>query len=540
VILQLLGVCLAASVMPATEARAQLRPGAPDAETRAPAPDVDPLGRTTPRGTVRGFLSAANRGDLGLARHYLNTTQGDRQGEQLARQLFVVLDTRLPARLAQVSDHPDGSRTNPLMPDRELVGTITGPAGGVEIALERVTGPDARPVWLFARSTVQSIPVLYDAMVAQQGQALPAFLGGRLGGLRLVEWLAVLVGLPLLYLATGLLNRLLTPLVGRVRRKLFGTVAGPRGAVLPVPARLLLLVFVGRSLLATLPLSLMVRLFLWHLATLLTIASVAWLLLLITAELERKVARRLPPANYAAAISLLRVGRRLLDVLILLVALLTTLRHFGVDPTPVLAGLGVGGIAVALAAQKTLENVIAGASLIFDEAVRVGDFLKVAEFEGTVEHVGLRSTRIRTPARTVVSVPNSQIANMIVETLSARDKYWFHPIVALRYGTPSDQLQAVIDAIQAMLAKHPAIDRASVRVRFLRLGSFSLDVEVFAYVFARDWPHFLEIQEQLLLGVTEAVHRAGASLALPSQAMYMAGSAASPGGGSVTAPLGTR
>jgi len=220
------------------------------------------------------------------------------------------------------------------------------------------------------------------------------------------------------------------------------------------------------------------------------------------------------------------VGRRFVDLVVLLAAVLGMLRHFGVDPTPLLAGLGVGGIAVALAAQKTLENVIAGASLIIDQAVRVGDFLKVGDLQGTVDHIGLRSTRIRTLDRSVVSVPNGQIANMSLETLSARDKFWFHPVVGLRYETTTGQMRRVLTEIRQMLARHPAVDGESIRVRFLRLGAFSLDIEVFAYVFARDWVHFLEIQEDLLLAVTEIVAGAGTSIAFPSQTMYVAGAAA--------------
>ena len=158
------------------------------------------------------------------------------------------------------------------------------------------------------------------------------------------------------------------------------------------------------------------------------------------------------------------------------------LRHFGVDPTPALAGVGVGGIAVALAAQKTLENIIAGASLIFDQAVKVGDFLKIGEVAGTVEHIGLRSTRIRTPDRTVVSIPNSQIAGATLETMSARDKFWFHPDVRLRYETTPAQLRRVLDGCRQLLASHPSVLREDQRVRFHRVAPYSFDVEIFAYV----------------------------------------------------------
>ena len=170
------------------------------------------------------------------------------------------------------------------------------------------------------------------------------------------------------------------------------------------------------------------------------------------------------------------------------------LHYFGFDPTAALAGLGIGGIAVALAAQKTLENVIAGLSLIFDKAVRVGDFLKLGEIVGTVDYIGLRSTRIRTLDRTILSVPNGQIANVDIETLSARDKFWFHHFVGLRYETTVDQMRAVVDGMRSA-SRHAsrASIPSSVRVRFFRLGSFSLDIEVFAYVDASDWEAFLEI-----------------------------------------------
>jgi MscS family membrane protein len=253
------------------------------------------------------------------------------------------------------------------------------------------------------------------------------------------------------------------------------------------------------------------------------IAAVTWLLILWNGELEQYVRYRLARANTAAAAALVRLLRRGADLLVIFAGLLATLRIFAIDAAPALAGLGVGGIAVALAAQKTLENVIAGASLIFDQAVRVGDVLRVGEVVGTADHIGLRSTRIRTNDRTVVIIPNSQIANASLETLSARDKFWFHPVVALRYETTPEQLHGVVDGIRRLLTDQPLVDRDSVRVRFIRLGAFSLDVDVFAYLFASDWNHFLQVQEELLFSIQDIIDRAGTGIAFPSQAMYLAG-----------------
>ena len=220
--------------------------------------------------------------------------------------------------------------------------------------------------------------------------------------------------------------------------------------------------------------------------------------------------------------AMLRLARRAAEVVIIAAAVLVMVRYFGLNPSAALAGLGIGGIAVALAAQKTLENVIGGLSIVFDRAVRVGDTLKVGETVGTVDYVGLRSTRIRTLERTIVSVPNGQIATVNIETLSARDKFWFHHFVGLRYETTASQMRAVLKGVCDLLGAHSGVEPGGVRARFFRLGPFSLDVEIFAYIRAADWDHFLEIQQDLLLRIMEIVEREGTMIALPSQTVTLA------------------
>jgi MscS family membrane protein len=502
------------------------------AQTPAPKPagaSVEPakdsLGRDTPRGTVMWFLAAARQGDAALAAQYLNTTLQGEAAEELAHELFVILDTRLPARLALISAESQGSRANPLEPNRELIGKIKSARGDVAIVVERVNRQPDGAVWLFSRATLDAVPALYDEVShISIDSVVPKFLTNtRVGGIRLFDWLSLLVGLPFLYLLTVLLNRLLSPLIGLLWHRVRGRREAVRRDLLPTPFRLLLLGIAIRWLATEVQLPILARQFWLMASTLINVAAVVWLLMLLNGRGEQLVRRRVPRFRVAAAASLLRLARRFADGLVIFAGVLVVLHRLGVDPTPALAGLGVGGIAVALAAQKTLENVIAGVSLIFDRAVSEGDFLKAGDTLGTVEHIGLRSTRIRTLDRTVVSVPNSQIANMSLETLSARDMYWFHPIVGLRYETTPEQLRAVIDGIRQRLADHGSVDRSSLRVRFLRLGAFSLDVEVFAYLVARDWVHFLEIQEALLFTVMDIVREAGTQVAFPSQTLYMAG-----------------
>jgi MscS family membrane protein len=487
-------------------------------------PMKDTLGRSTPRKTVLGFLSAVRRGNLETAALYLNTPVRGTDAQILARQLAVVLDRRLPARLNEVSDEPEGSMPDPLNPDEDLIGTISTSKGGLDILVERVDRGKAGKVWLFSQKTVKSIPDVFDELsIPPVEKFLPEFLvKERLASIPLFEWLAVL-GVLLLYVFFGLLSGLIGLGIGACRRYVFQYAGLRNPQVLPPPVRLLLLALSIYWLLSRIGLPLLARQF-WSTTAfvIVTVASI-WVLVLFNRWGERYLVARRPSLGGSAAI--LRLIRRGTNGLVFFAGLLFTLYHFGINPTATLTGLGVGGIAVALAAQKTLENLIAGISLITDQAVRVGDTLKLGDVLGTVEDVGLRSTRIRTLDRTLVCVPNGQIANMSLETLSARDKFWFHPVVGLRYETTPVQLRSIITGIRKLLTVHSSIASSTVRVRFLRVGAFSLDVDIFAYAIARDWDDFLSIQEELLFSVINIVREAGTEIAFPSRTVYLAAGA---------------
>jgi MscS family membrane protein len=471
-----------------------------------------------------GFLSAARKGNAQIAALYLNTPLRGTSAETLARQLAVVLDRRLPAKLNELSDKPEGSLPDQVSPDEDIIGTISTANGDLDILLERVDRGKAGRVWLFSKKTLDAIPsVFQDLNTPAVENFLPEFLvKTRLATIPLFQWLAVFVGLPFLYFLTGLLSRGLGLGIRAVRSRLGRDAGIPNIQILPPPIRLLLIALIIQWLLSTVGLSLLARQFWSTTAVVITILACVWLLILINGWAERYVLDRLRNRALSGSAAVLRLTRRLVDALVLFAGLLFTLHYFGVNPTAAFAGLGVGGIAVALAAQKTLENVVGGISLIADQVVRVGDTLKLGETVGTVESVGLRSTRIRTVDRTLVSIPNGQIASMSLETLSARDKFWFHPVVGLRYETAPAQIRAVVTRIRTLLADQPSVDSTSVRVRLLRFGAFSLDVDIFAYVKARDWDLFLQVQEELLLRIMEIVQQEGAEIAFPSQTMYLA------------------
>jgi MscS family membrane protein len=216
------------------------------------------------------------------------------------------------------------------------------------------------------------------------------------------------------------------------------------------------------------------------------------------------------------------VTMRMVRILLVIIGVTGLLKVFGFNVTTIVAGLGIGGIAVALAAQKTIENLFGGLTLMADKPVRIGDYCRFGTQEGWVEDIGLRSTRVRTPSRTVISVPNSIFASVELENLAARDRMRFFTTLNLRYETTPDQLRHVLVGLRALFIAHPRVGREMLRIRFAKLGAASLDIEINAYVMTPDVDTFLAIREDLLLRIMEVVSAAGTGFAFPSQTVYMA------------------
>ena len=230
--------------------------------------------------------------------------------------------------------------------------------------------------------------------------------------------------------------------------------------------------------------------------------------------------RRLRPGTIDTQV--VRLGFQILSVLAMAWMVILGAASMGISVAPLIAGLGVGGLAVALAAQHTVENFIAGLVLFADKPVRIGDACQFGEHRGTVEQIGLRSTRIRGIDRAVVSIPNAEFAKLRLVNFTRRDKILLKTVLGLRYETTADQLRHVLAALRQLLTNHPKIDAESVRVRFTGYGAYALDVEVFALAETNDWATFLAIQEDILLEVMDVVTGSGCGFAFPSQTHYMA------------------
>jgi MscS family membrane protein len=219
--------------------------------------------------------------------------------------------------------------------------------------------------------------------------------------------------------------------------------------------------------------------------------------------------------------SLVRIGTQIIAFVSGALIIIYSLRHLGADLLPLLAGLGVGGLAVALGAQRTFANFIGSLILFANKPIKVGDFCRYGDQVGTVESIGLLATRIRSLERTIVTVPNAEFSEMKIDNFAVRDQRLLKTVLQLRYETTSEQLRYVLARLRELLAGHPKVLPSPARVRFVGYGAYSKDLEVFAYLDCTDHDVFLAIQEDILLRMEDIVNEAGSGFAFPSQTAYL-------------------
>jgi len=501
-------------------------PGLPPAGV--PAADRADLGETVPRGAAREFLSLARRGDYEAAARLLDLSavppaeQAER-GPRLARELHIVLDRTLWIDLDALSDLPEGLEDDGLPPGRDHLGTISARGGPADLQLARIRSAGGGQVWRVSASTVKRIPELYTKHgYPRFVDRLPhEFIDWGVFGTDLWQWiglialapaawlLAFLVAWVILRFARFFARRTTTVLDDRIIESvhrplrftatLYLFLAGSYWLRLDVPVQAVL-VSVSRGL---------------------TILLVTWVCLRLVDILTRAARERMVREERRAAVSVLDLGCRVAKVLIVAIGLLGLLQNLGFNVSGIMAGLGLGGVALAFAAQKTVENLFGGVSLSLDQPIRVGDFCRYGSGMGTVEDVGLRSTRIRTLERTVVSVPNGQLAAIELENFADRDRFRVFATIGVRYESSPDQVRRLVGRIRETLAAHPKVVQDPLRVRFVGFGASSLDIEIHTYVGTRDVEEFYAVREELFLRIMDLVAETGTGFAFPSQTLYL-------------------
>ena len=491
---------------------ARVQPSVPD----------DEFGRGIPRTSVQGFLQAAGEREFERAAQYLDLRNlpqplDKAQGPELARQLNLILNRALWVDLGALSTDPRGHADDSLPRYRDRIARIKTPEKTFDILLQRVPRGDGAFIWKVSNRTVAEIPQLY-ALFGHGflDEVLPLWVFDlRILGLYVWEWLALLVVGALAYVtvlvASGVFVFLLRRTQTRLGNQLIRFLAGP--------VRFLVWALLTRHWIGLLGPSVTVQI-LFEAGTILLIGAAWSVLRLIDFSVDRLTERAIRRGQPVAKVLLPPVGTAL-KVVLTITIVLVWLDNLGFEVTTLVAGLGIGGVAVALAAQKSLENVFGAITLYAARPVKVGDFCRFSDKMGTVEEIRLRSTFIRTLDNTVVSVPNAEFSNVQVENYSKREKIWYHPRIRLRYETTPDQLRYILIETRKLLYSHPKVLPDPARIRFAEFGVYSLDLDIFAYIAVTDAGEFLEVAEDLNLRIMEIVARAGSGFALPSQTTYV-------------------
>lgn len=495
----------------------------------APEP-LDPLGRDSPRGTMLGFLKAARAAEFERAARYLDLRGGNRErGPELARRLKIVLDRNVWIDIEDLDPTWEGNAGDALGRLRDRVAVFDSEKlGRVSIVVARRPYESKRPVWKIAGETVRQIDELY----AEYGYGpldpilirLPPVLtelqvpvietrAWQLAAIIIFAVVSIAVAWIVMRVAVAFLSLFLSAR-GRKLDAEFRSAIGPPLQLLAAAG-----LFVWSSELLVLPK--VPQRFINALGIGIVVIGVLWLTMRSIDQGRQLLDRRLARDGSARLRALLPLGAAIARISVIGLGIIVVLDTAGINVTGIIAGVGIGGLAFALAAQKTVENLIGGISVIADEPVRVGDFCRIGDVVGTVEQIGIRTTRIRTLGRTVLSIPNAEFSSSRIENFARRDRILILTTFGVRYETSPDQLRYIIAEVRRMLLSHPLTDPDPARVRFVGFGPSSLDLEVFCYVHTRDWSTFLAIQEDIFLRVMDIVRDAGSSFAFPSQTVYL-------------------
>ncbi len=485
------------------------------------------VARDSPRAALTDFLEAARGRRWEAAARHLELRGDARRGPELAQRLIAVLDRWATLDLDAISGSPEGAQGDAM------------PAGTDEIVRIPIDHQGSQPVrmvrrqlaegarWLFSQATVERIDDWYSRLDDRWlREHLPERLlqaGPR--GLLWWQWLAF----PAVAILAWLFGRLFAWLARRALKPLAGRTKGPWNDELldrlSGPLALFGAIIALRVALPSLSLSPSAEEFVAQLLRAGLVVAFFWALLR-TVDIIAQVIHASPWARaHPSAIGLVPFGSRSTKIVAFSLAVITVLSELGYPVASLLAGLGIGGLAVALAAQKTVENLLGSVSITVDQPFRVGDFVRIEGVLGTVESIGLRSTRIRTADRTVVSFPNGKLADTRIETFGPRDRIVLSCTLNLEYGTSGEQIRAVLADVEALLIAHPRLSAADVpQVRLGDLAASALKVEVFAAFQTTNWAEFALARQEILLGMVETVEKAGVRFAVPMQSAHPASS----------------
>ncbi|KRG34576.1 mechanosensitive ion channel family protein [Psychrobacter sp.] len=496
--------------------------GGSTSEESASTPIPDSFGRDTPRHTVQGFISALGENDYLLASNYLNLSKSDNP-TTIVRQFKQALDAggRFQPDL-QINNTPEGNLTDQLPPSQENVGAINVGEKSVPLILERVVSKQGEQYWQFSTDTLSSVPEVIEntepTLVSRY--TFDSLEGKKLFGYQVADLAAALMmtvgSFVFTYIMVWLLYHLLRIIYPRVR-----------GVPLPLPDKVVLplavvimalilsevMVYAGVSVTLREPINRFTEIASW--------LALTWLLLRVIDAIFTRAVNLSYKKNYTERVSILGLLRKVVKALLLIFAVIVIFGNLGFDLTTGIAALGVGGLALALGAQKTIENLVGSVVVVADSPVRIGDYCKFGTYEGTVIDIGIRSSRVRTLTRTVVTVPNGDFSSMQIENFTSRDMFRFFHQLYIKRTADIDVVFKMVKDLDEFIDEHYLTNQEWNQVNILELRQDCYIIQLQAYVNANGVTEFYDKQNVLFVDLLNQVAKYDVEHALPTQQLIV-------------------
>ena len=485
-------------------------------------PIPDSFGRDTPRHTVQGFISALSENDYLLASNYLNLSKSDNP-TTVVRQFKQALDAGgrfLPD--LQLNNTLEGNLADQLPPSQENVGVINIGEKSVPLLLERVVSNNNDQYWQFSSDTLSSVPEVIEntepTLVSRY--TVDSLDGKKVFGYQLADLVAALTMIVSSFVLTYIMVWLLYHLL-RI------TYPHIRGVPLPLPDKVILplavvimalilsevMVYAGVSVTLREPINRFTEVASWLATT--------WLLLRVIDAIFTRAVNLSYKKNHTERVSILGLLRKVVKALLLIFAVIVFFGNLGFDLTTGIAALGVGGLAFALGAQKTIENLVGSVVVVADSPVRIGDYCKFGTYEGTVIDIGIRSSRVRTLTRTIVTVPNGDFSSMQIENFTSRDMFRFFHQLYLKRTADIDVVFKMVKDLDEFLNEHYLTNNEWNQVNILELRQDCYVIQLQAYINANDVMEFYDKQNVVFVDVLNQVAKYKVEHALPTQQLIV-------------------
>lgn len=479
-----------------------------------------PLTLETPYNTIRAHLDYLQQDNYfpGIAAQTLSGQQDSLKKERLAIQLKQVLDGKglfvRFSRLPQDSNYVDSISQQSVF--------VIFPNELPEVYVEQIDGK-----WYYSTETVEAIPRLHkkvypfgmDILLNQ----LPKLGQRKVLGLAMWQYVGLLMMMLLGILMHIILSRILNPIVARASHsRLYPSLIGT-GLIWRI-ARLISVLVVIRFFnffLPALQLPVASASFAFSVIKIVTIILVVLILLRILDIVMAYAQRFTKRTESKMDEQLMPILKRSIQAVVFAGGIIQALRIFEVDITTLIAGISIGGLAIALAAQDTLKNLFGSLTIFMDKPFQIGDWINFNDVDGTVEEVGFRSTRIRTFAKSLVYVPNGKLADMVINNYGLRSYRRFKTTISITYDTPSILIEKYIEGLRELVAGHSSVTKDNMEIHLNDMSASSLDILIYTFFDVPTWTEELKARHEIFLATINLANDLGVRFAFPSSSIYV-------------------